>query len=163
MTRKTDQVMKISKWFVTMTIGGFHLTSSPPCWFTEQTRKKSFRNLTLNIIMQNIRENCHFVAHQHGCLITWLKTIYRVHVHGTHGHKSNQKRHKNNLRSFFKLLNAISKPRTWRYIFWHYLQVKEANAQVSLPFFIYFQPVYNLMFPSHWSFKFIFRSQHIFS
>ena len=114
MTTKTDQVIKISKWFVTLTKGGFHLTPSLPCWYTEQKRIKCFRNLTLNINTQNMSQICLCFVHQHGRLITWLKTICRVNVHG---HKSNKKRHKNNLRLFFKLLNAIRKPRTWEIYF----------------------------------------------
>ena len=33
--------------YFTFKIGGFHMMSSPPCWYTEQKRKRSFRNLTL--------------------------------------------------------------------------------------------------------------------
>ena len=59
-------------------IGGFHLTSSLPCWCTEKKRKKYFGNSTLLLCKTwAIIRYCCFV-HQHGILITWFKTIYNL-------------------------------------------------------------------------------------
>ena len=38
--------MQLNRYSYSVDIGGFHLTSSPPCWCTEQSRKNSFGNLT---------------------------------------------------------------------------------------------------------------------
>ena len=50
-------------------IGVFHLTSSPPCWCTEQI-KETLSRKTWTIIG-------YCFVHQHGRLIMWLKTIYK--------------------------------------------------------------------------------------
>ena len=47
--------------------------SSPPCWCTEQNRKKSFGNLTL-LIGKTWAPFA--IVHNHGRLITQLKTVY---------------------------------------------------------------------------------------
>ena len=56
-------------------ISGFHLTSLPPCWCTEQKRKTSFGNLTL-LLCKTLAIIWDCFVHQHGHLITWLKTTY---------------------------------------------------------------------------------------
>ena len=56
-------------------ISGLQLTSSPLCWCTEQKREHSFGNVIL-VFCKTWVISCYRFVHQHGRLITWLKTIY---------------------------------------------------------------------------------------
>ena len=100
---------------------------------------------------------------QYYCNENFKMTCYNDNWVHAHGFKSNQKWYKNNLRLFFKLFNATRKPRTCEM---HFLTLFTSQggkcSSLVCFFFIYFQPVYNLMFLLYQSAKFIFRSQHIF-
>ena len=52
---------------------GFHVTSLRPYWCTEQQRKKSFGTLIISLC-KTWATFCRCFVHQHGRLITWVKT-----------------------------------------------------------------------------------------
>ena len=58
---------------IIINILGFHMTSRRPCWCTEQYWKKSFGNFIL-LLCKRWATFCHCFVHQHGRLITWVKT-----------------------------------------------------------------------------------------
>ena len=55
-------------------IDGFYLSSQQPFWCTEQLRKKFLGNVTL-LLCKRWAIICYCFEHQHGRLVTWLKTM----------------------------------------------------------------------------------------
>ena len=77
LTLNAQVFLNFLAYFVLFCTDGIHLSSSPPCWCTERKRKKSFGNLTL-LLCKTWAIICYCFVHQHGRLITWLNTIYKL-------------------------------------------------------------------------------------